>query len=156
MEDSQTPPPPLTVEERLRIASEVVLASGFRPGSSRPIYSYRQAAADFNVNRSTLQRRCTGGLTREEAHQSQQLVPPGIEAALSDSIRTVGRRGIPMTTVILQAKVYQLCGVVPSKTWIFFFATFSSILSSITFLDVSLFFPVILSFMHRRIYLIVR
>lgn len=119
------PPKPKTDVEnrelRLECARIAVQASGTIPGTENPVFSYRAAAAKFNVSKSTLKRRAEGGLTRLEAHVQQQILAPGQEDALAAWIKAQGRRGLPLTGALIEAKVFALVGITPGENWIYRF-----------------------------------
>lgn len=83
-------------ESLLRKALAAVTASGL-DNHGNPKYSLRTAAKDFGVPRSTLTGRWHGAKPKKEAHDHQKHFTPEQESILVDWIRTLGRRGVPMT-----------------------------------------------------------
>ncbi|THU76173.1 hypothetical protein K435DRAFT_636469, partial [Dendrothele bispora CBS 962.96] len=58
-------------------------------------YSYRQAADDFYIKKTTLIARCNGRKTCQEAHEGEMKLTPAQEEVLVEWIRQKGRRFIP-------------------------------------------------------------
>ncbi|KAG8841380.1 hypothetical protein FRB96_007838 [Tulasnella sp. 330] len=104
-------------EERMEAAVEAVVSSGLKRNGKDSVLSHQAAAKEFQVDRSTLKRRCNGGKTRAEAHGGQQLVSVGAELALKEFIKAVGPRGIRVTTALMAALVYDICGKTVGKNW---------------------------------------
>lgn len=83
-------------EARLLSALKAVVDSGFNK-SGTPVLSLRTAAKQHHVSRSALTRRYNGKGSRAESHASQQKLSPSQEAVLTEWIKVLGRRGIPLT-----------------------------------------------------------
>ncbi|KAJ7140858.1 hypothetical protein C8R44DRAFT_570228, partial [Mycena epipterygia] len=59
--------------------------------------SLQAAARQFDISHTTLTVRYNGRETRKEKHVEQQKLSPAQELVLKESIRVMGRRGVPLT-----------------------------------------------------------
>jgi len=104
-------------EKRIEAAIARINTIGFH-NNGNPKYSYRQAAKDFTVPRTTLtERHKHNRKTRREAHEGQQNLTPGQEAQLVDTIKIHGHRGIGLDREDIKQFAEAICGHAVGNTW---------------------------------------
>ena len=103
-------------EEKVQAALVAVVASGLNQ-HGQPFLSLRSAAQQFEVSRSKLTSHYNGRKTRLGAHVAQQRLSPAQETVLSDWIKAVGRRGIPMSLVAVSQHASTVLGQPVSESW---------------------------------------
>ncbi|KAG8978572.1 hypothetical protein FRB93_010964 [Tulasnella sp. JGI-2019a] len=109
-----------TSEDQMEAAIVAILASGLT-AKGKPILSCRKVAKMYQVDWTTLQHHCNGGLTCTKAHEDQMLISVGFELALKEWIKAIGYRGIPITTPLFLEKISELCGITPRVNFIYRF-----------------------------------
>jgi hypothetical protein len=103
-------------ERKIRLALAAVVGSGFN-NRGQPCLSIRAAAEQYGVSRSRLTARYNGRKTRIEAHAGQQKLSPPQEHVLSNWIRVVGERGIPVSLGTLAAYASTILAEPLSESW---------------------------------------
>jgi len=104
-------------ENRLLAAMERIDALGFRQ-SGNPIYSYRQAATDFTVPKSTLTARHKHHRkTRKKAHEFRQHLTAAMEDQLVETIKIQGHRGLTLDKEDIKLYAEAICGYPVGDTW---------------------------------------
>lgn len=107
---------PESRESLLQKALTAVKESGL-DNHGNPKYSLRTAAKDFGVPRSTLTGRWHGAKPKKDAHDHQKHFTPEQEDILVDWIRTLGRRGVPMTLSSLRDFASGALGKPVGENW---------------------------------------
>ena len=75
-------------------------------------------AREYNIDRSTLSKRFTGGAqSRQTKHQNQCLLSPAQEKSLVQYINKLTETGIPPTVSMVHNFVYDIVGKRPGKSW---------------------------------------
>lgn len=110
-------PSQLALPQRMEHALAALIASGTKPDGN-PNLSIRRAAQQFCVPRTTLTSRWNGTRTRKEAHEHQRLLTVAQEEILTDWIKVMGRRGIPMTATIIADYVADIVGHAVGESWV--------------------------------------
>jgi hypothetical protein len=109
-------------EERLDLAIKAINASGLQ-SNGRPYLSFRQAAKDYDVKRSTLSDRFRGVKNRKDAHADERKLSPAHEKAVVDWAKEMGRRGLPLQIPTLAAYAKAISGQDISDSWVRRFRT---------------------------------
>jgi len=112
----------LTQAQRMEHALAALVASGTKP-DGKPNLSIRKVAMEFEVPRSTLTGRWNGTLTRKEGHAHELLLTAAQEEVLTEWIKVMGRRGIPMTATIITDYVADIVGHTVGESWVKRFRT---------------------------------
>lgn len=129
--DTTSPPfvqvDPLDLEnktraERVELAFKAIERNGYLP-NGRTRYSLREAARTFDVPKTTLTERFNGRQTRARAHEHQQRLSPGAEAALVEWIIEMGRRGVPLHPTAVAQHAFAISGVEVGEHWVARFRT---------------------------------
>ena len=110
-------PSNLAQPQRMERALTALVASGTKP-DGYPNLSIRRAAQQFDVPPTTLTSRWNGTPTRQEAHEHERLLTAAQEEILTEWIRVMGRRGIPMTATIIADYVGDIVGHVIGESWV--------------------------------------
>lgn len=84
-----------TTDQCIALALEAVTVNGFRP-NGRPWLSLCEAAAAYNISKTTLTARFNGRQTRKQAHEQEKTLSLAAEQVLVEWIIQMGRRGIPL------------------------------------------------------------
>ena len=108
--------------ERMAHAMAALHASGTKP-DGKPNLSIQRVATQFEVPKSTLTDQWNGTRTCKEAHEHELLVTAAQEEVLVEWIKVMGRRGIPMTAVIITDYVADIVGHTVGKSWVKRFKT---------------------------------
>lgn len=108
---------PSDKEERIKLAIAAIHASGTKPDGVTHDLSFRAAAANFDVPRSTLQDRFDGLPTRAESHEHQQALAPAQEQVLVEWAQTMGRRGVPLSHRTLTDHASDIAGRQLGESW---------------------------------------
>lgn len=111
-----------TPEERLQLALNAIALNGFR-SNGRPWLSLREAAAAFNISKTTLTARFNGRKGRHESHIHQQALSPGAEDALKAWIKEMGRRGVPLHPSAVAQQASAILGTQIGEHWVHRFRT---------------------------------
>ncbi|VDC07874.1 unnamed protein product [Peniophora sp. CBMAI 1063] len=106
------------VEKNLQEALAAVIASGFKPGSTRHVLSINKAADDWHVSSSTLGARYKGRCTRAEVAVTQQKAAPAKEAKLSVYLAGWARRGLPMSPRVFEGVASNVLGMDITESWV--------------------------------------
>jgi hypothetical protein len=107
----------LTQEERMQLAIKVIEDHGFRP-SGTPYLSFRQAAKDFGVPKSTLNTRFRGVKDHKDAHAYQRKLSIAHEEVLMAWIQEMGRCGVPLQAQAVAEQASVISGVEISNSWV--------------------------------------
>lgn len=91
----------LDEEGRLKRAVQAILVSRAADNEG-PKLEVRAAARLYDVKRGTLTNRLNGVRPRSEAHAHERMLAGAEEEVLSEWIRSLGRRGIPVTINVLR------------------------------------------------------
>lgn len=78
--------------------------------NAKATLSARQASKRFNVPRTTLQDRLSGGLSRQEAHDHQMNLTPAQEQVLEDWIAALGAHGVGISPKLINEKASAIRG----------------------------------------------
>jgi hypothetical protein len=103
-------------EQRINCALKALRTSGIK-SNGHPCLSIREASRRFNVPHSTLTDRYNGKLTRKDAHEHEQRLSAAQEEVLVEWVKTVGRRGMPLTTSTLRDFASNICQVPVGTSW---------------------------------------
>lgn len=106
--------------QRILLAIEAIYDGGFNP-NGEPLYPIRQASRDFDIPFSTLQGRFRGRKSKTEAHEHQRHFTTAEEQVLVDWIKTLGRRGVPMTLSTLREFAEGMLGHSVGENWAYQF-----------------------------------
>jgi DNA-binding transcriptional regulator YhcF (GntR family) len=97
--------------------NDAIAAIRVPPSGDKP--SYRQAAIQFKVDRSTLRRRHKEGQTSVEAKNvRQRKLHPQQEAELIQYIRNLTKKALPPTRQMIQNFTSQIAGCDVSASWV--------------------------------------
>jgi hypothetical protein len=107
-------------ETKIQLALAAVVGSGFN-NRRQACLSIRAAAEEYGVSRSRLTARYNGRKTRTEARAGQQKLSPPQERVLSDWIKVVGERRIPVSLGALAAYASTILSEPLSESWAFRF-----------------------------------
>ena len=107
----------LTQAQRMEAALTALVASGTKP-DGKPNASIRKMAIDYDVPRSTLTDRWNGTPTRTEGHAQELLLTATQEEVLTEWIKVMGRRGIPMTATTIIDCVAEIAGRELGVSWV--------------------------------------
>lgn len=103
-------------EAQLQSALKAVIDSGLN-GKGWPKLSLRAAAKQYNVSYSTLTARWNGRKTCTESHAEQQKLTPPQEKVLTDWIKVLGKRGIPLSLEAVAERASHIVGEEVSVNW---------------------------------------
>jgi hypothetical protein len=83
---------------------------------------YRATARKYNVPYTTLRAQFQGlRLSKEEYHETRQLLSHAQERVLLDRINTLSERGLPPTNSIIKNLAREIAGEQPGKNWVYEF-----------------------------------
>ncbi|KZP02324.1 hypothetical protein FIBSPDRAFT_658800, partial [Athelia psychrophila] len=85
--------------------------------------SLREAAAAFNISKTTLTSRFNGRKTRHESHKHQQSLSPGAEDALKAWAKELARRGVPLHPSAVAQQASAISGKPIGEHWVHRFRT---------------------------------
>ena len=88
-------------------ALAVLVVSGIKP-DGKPNFSIRNITKQFNVPCST----------RKEGHAHELLLTAAQEEVLTEWIKVMGRRGIPMTATLITDTVADIVGHTIGESWV--------------------------------------
>ncbi len=103
-------------EQRIQAALGDVQASGLN-SQGLPKLSIREAARRYDIPHQTLTARYNGCQSRQQAHAHQQSLSPVHEQVLKDWIKSLGRRGIPVSPGSLTQYASVISGTPISERW---------------------------------------
>lgn len=112
----------LAEEARIQVALQAVICSGLG-STGKPLLSLRSAAKNFDVSRSKLTARWNGRGTRAEAHATQQKLSSAQEEVLTNWIKSLARRGIPLSPSAVAEYASTILGEPVSEHWVRKFRT---------------------------------
>ena len=107
-------------EAKLKAAMEDIHEQGFR-ANGRPIYSFRQAAKDYEVSKTTLMNRFNGRRSHRESRQTLQRLTPAQEERVVEFVKTMGHRKIPLTPTTITECASRIAGGPLGKSWLWNF-----------------------------------
>jgi hypothetical protein len=96
-------------ETTIKNALDAIFSSG-KTRRGRWIYSFREAARDYKIPKSTLIDRGTGGKTRHGAATKHQRLAPPKEDLLVEWIKQCGARGLSLTPAAVMDAASQISG----------------------------------------------
>jgi hypothetical protein len=103
-------------------ALTTLVASGTKP-DGKPNLSIRKVAMEFEVPQSTLTSRWNGTPMHKEGHAHELLLMAAQEEVLTEWIKVMGCRGIPMTATIITDYVADIVGHTVGKSGVKCFRT---------------------------------
>jgi hypothetical protein len=107
----------LTQAQRMEQVLTVLVASGTKP-NGKPNLSICNIAKQFDIPHSTLTDRWHGTLTGKESYTHKLLHTAGQEEVLTEWIKVMGHRGIPVTATLITDHVADIVGHTVSESWV--------------------------------------
>jgi hypothetical protein len=105
------------LEARIQAALQAVNSSR-SDSKGNPFLSLRSAAKQFDVSRSQLTARWNGRGTRASAHAAQQKMSPAQEDVLTDWIKSLARRSIPLSPAAIAEYASVILKEPVSEPWV--------------------------------------
>src|SRR5258707_4162453 len=111
-----------TAEERIQLAIAAINRHGLKK-NGQPIFSFREAANNYGVSKTTLTERFHGRQTKTEAHEKERKLSPACEKALVEWIKKMGHHNIPLHHTAVAAHAKAISGLEVGEAWVCRFCT---------------------------------